>query len=73
MNIEQVLAVYRQENGNAGNNISHVRDLIIDLLHYVDATNQGISSYELLEIVQDMFTEEKVEYSENASENQCVE
>jgi len=73
MNIEKVLAVYRQENGNAGNNISHVRDLIIDLLHYVDATNQGISSYELLEIVQDMFTEEKVEYSENASENQCVE
>jgi len=59
--MEKVLALYRELNGGTGNDFSHIRDLIVDLLHYVDASNQGAASYELLEIVGDIFTEEKVE------------
>lgn len=61
---EKILSVYRQENGNTGNDFSHVRDLIIDLLHYVDTRNIG-TSYELLTIAADIFSEEKVEAYEN--------
>jgi len=64
--VEKVLALYRELNGGTGSDSSHIRDLIIDLLHYVDSKNQGISSYELLAIASDMFSEEKVEeYRDN--------
>ena len=59
--VEPVLAVYRELNGGTGSDISHIRDLITDLLHYVDHTNQGMSSYQLLDVVSEIFTEEKVE------------
>lgn len=61
---EKIVSIYRQENGNTGNDFSHIRDLIIDLLHYVDTKNIG-TSYELLAIASDMFSEEKVEGYEN--------
>jgi hypothetical protein len=61
---EKILSVYRKENGIAGNDFSHIRDLIIDLLHYLDTKDIG-TSYELLEIAADIFSQEKVEFCEN--------
>jgi len=57
-----ILDIYRTHNSNNGNSFSHVRDLMIDLLHYIDNTDQGAASYQLLEIVSEIFSEEKVEH-----------
>lgn len=55
--VQPVLAVYRDLNGSSGNTYSHIRDLIVDLLHYADSENND--ALELVDIVSDIYAEEK--------------
>lgn len=67
--VEPVLAVYRELNGNTGNDFSHARDLILDLMYYIDNTNQGAEAWQLIDIVNDMYQEATHEEYLDISEN----
>lgn len=54
----KLLSIYRKENGGSGNNFSHARDLIVDLMHFITENNFGEAS-DLLETANQIFEMEK--------------